>query len=112
MPDCSCMLLSAVKAFGWILDGFPRTVEQARMLDVFLGGRGIDLVLNLHASLQEVEMRLCGRLVHLASGRSYHNVFNPPKVPEKDDVTGEPLTQREDDKPVPNSDTHCTLISL
>jgi len=88
---------------GFILDGFPRTVVQASKLDEMLSRRGqsIDKVLNFNVPDQVLVERVVGRLVHPASGRSYHEKFAPPKVPGKDDVTGEPLIRRKDD----NADT-------
>jgi adenylate kinase len=61
-------------------------------------GVGLDFVLEIDVDHEEIIRRLSGRRVHPASGRNYHLTFNPPKVPGKDDVTGEPLVQREDDK--------------
>lgn len=80
----------------WLLDGFPRTVPQAEALykDVEL-----TCVVNLAVPEEEITRRIEGRWIHAASGRTYHTEFNPPKVPFKDDVTGEPLEQRPDDKP-------------
>ncbi|XP_077559857.1 adenylate kinase 3 [Haemaphysalis longicornis] len=80
----------------WLLDGFPRTVPQAEALykDVEL-----TCVVNLAVPEDEITRRIEGRWIHAASGRTYHTEFNPPKVPFKDDVTGEPLEQRPDDKP-------------
>jgi adenylate kinase len=85
---------------GFLLDGFPRTVRQAEALQVMLQeeGIGIDHVFYIHVQDDDIIKRLSGRRVHLASGRTYHIVFNPPKVVDKDDITGEPLVQREDDK--------------
>ncbi|XP_078150359.1 adenylate kinase 4 [Carex rostrata] len=84
---------------GFILDGFPRTVVQAQKLDDMLSKQGtkIDKVLNFAIDDAILEERITGRWIHAASGRSYHNKFNRPKVPGIDDVTGEPLMQRKDD---------------
>ena len=86
-------------AQGFILDGFPRTVPQARMLDRMLYRKGIqiDKVVNLAIDDEVLVKRITGRLIHSASGRSYNVFFNPPKVEGKDDITGEPLTKRGDD---------------
>ncbi|GJP36128.1 hypothetical protein CLOM_g20650 [Closterium sp. NIES-68] len=88
---------------GFILDGFPRTVVQAEKLDAMLEKKGqkVDKVLNFEVPDSVLEERICGRWIHPASGRSYHTKFAPPKVPGKDDITGEPLVQRKDD----NADT-------
>jgi adenylate kinase len=85
--------------YSFILDGFPRTVVQAQRLDAMLADRNQKLQ---HAVELEIDdgllvSRITGRLVHPASGRSYHRVFNPPKENMKDDITGEPLVQRSDD---------------
>jgi adenylate kinase len=84
---------------GFILDGFPRTIAQAQQLEKMLKDIGltIDVVLEFNVEDQRLINRILGRLVHPASGRSYHTEFNPPKVPWKDDVTGEPLVKRSDD---------------
>jgi adenylate kinase len=82
-------------ARGFIIDGFPRTIPQAEALHQ--AGIGIDYVIEFKIGEDEVVKRLSGRRVHPASGRTYHVVFNPPKVADKDDVTGEPLVQRPDD---------------
>jgi adenylate kinase len=84
---------------GFILDGFPRTVGQAKMLDELLAkdGKAIDKVVNLEIDDELLVKRVTGRLVHPASGRSYNIYFNPPKVAGKDDLTGEPLIHRGDD---------------
>lgn len=86
---------------GFILDGFPRTVPQAEALDNMLSSSGIaiDAVVNFDIKDELLVERICGRRIHKASGRSYH-VSNPkfmPKVAGKDDITGEPLMQRDDD---------------
>ena len=81
---------------GFIVDGFPRTIPQAEALRSV--GIDIDFVLNIDVSDEEILRRMSGRFVHPASGRSYHVVFNPPRVAGKDDVTGDALVQRDDDK--------------
>ena len=81
---------------GYLFDGFPRTIPQAdAMKDA---GVGINFVLEIDVPDREIVTRMSGRRVHLASGRTYHVKFNPPKVAGLDDVTGEPLMQRDDDK--------------
>ena len=84
---------------GFILDGFPRTVRQAEMLDELLAkdGKKIDHVVNFAVTDDVLVERITGRRVHPGSGRSYHVKFNPPKVAGVDDITGEPLIQRKDD---------------
>ncbi|XP_045181077.1 adenylate kinase-like [Mercenaria mercenaria] len=84
---------------GFVLDGFPRTVTQAKALDNLLDKRNTSLmsVLEFKISSSVLVKRICGRLVHPASGRMYHVDFSPPKRPMKDDVTGEPLIRRSDD---------------
>jgi adenylate kinase len=79
---------------GFILDGFPRTIPQAEALEDFAT---IESVILFTLPDEEIVKRLSGRRVHKPSGRTYHILFNPPKVPGKDDVTGEELIQRGDD---------------
>ncbi|WP_153117561.1 adenylate kinase [Rhodocyclus tenuis] len=86
-PDC---------AAGYLFDGFPRTIPQAEAMKA--AGVAIDYVLEIAVDDSEIVERMSGRRVHPASGRSYHVRFNPPKVEGIDDVTGEPLVQRDDDR--------------
>eukprot|EP01062_Namystynia_karyoxenos_P038589 TRINITY_DN2801_c0_g1_i1.p1 TRINITY_DN2801_c0_g1~~TRINITY_DN2801_c0_g1_i1.p1 ORF type:complete len:257 (+),score=98.68 TRINITY_DN2801_c0_g1_i1:88-858(+) len=79
-----------------LLDGFPRNDKQARELEKL---RKVDIVINIAVPNEEIVTRMANRWTHLGSGRVYSTDFNPPKVAGKDDVTGEPLVQREDDKP-------------
>ncbi len=85
-PDC---------AHGFIMDGFPRTLPQAEALRE--AGIDFNVVVELAVPDEEILRRMSGRRVHPPSGRSYHVDFNPPRIPGKDDVTGEPLVQRSDD---------------
>jgi adenylate kinase len=89
-------LTQADCAKGYLFDGFPRTIRQAESMRE--SGVKIDFVLEIDVANSEIIERMSGRRVHLASGRSYHTKFNPPKVAGKDDVTGEDLIQREDDR--------------
>ncbi len=82
-------------AKGFLFDGFPRTIPQAEALQD--AGVAIDHVLEIDVDDEEIVKRMSGRRVHPASGRTYHVIYNPPKVEGKDDVTGEELIQREDD---------------
>lgn len=88
---------------SFILDGFPRTVTQAQKLDSMLEARNQKLMHAIELQIDDslLVARITGRLVHPASGRSYHKIFNPPKKEMTDDITGEPLIQRSDD----NADT-------
>ncbi|CCD66007.1 Adenylate kinase [Caenorhabditis elegans] len=85
--------------YGFILDGFPRTSGQAEKLDEILERRKtpLDTVVEFNIADDLLVRRITGRLFHIASGRSYHLEFKPPKVPMKDDLTGEPLIRRSDD---------------
>ncbi len=82
---------------GFLLDGFPRNLEQGKALDN--ANISIDQVIYLSIDEEEIISRMSGRRVHLASGRSYHIAHNPPKKEGFDDITGEALIQREDDSP-------------
>jgi len=82
---------------GFLLDGFPRTIPQADALKD--AGVGIDAVVEIDVADDEIIKRMSGRRAHLASGRTYHVVYNPPKVEGVDDVSGEALVQRDDDLP-------------
>lgn len=81
---------------GYLFDGFPRTIAQAEGMAA--AGINVDFVVEIQADDDEIVKRMSGRRVHPASGRTYHVIFNPPKTPDRDDETGEPLIQREDDK--------------
>lgn len=86
-PDC---------AQGFLFDGFPRTIPQAEAMKA--AGVKLDYVLEIDVPFEAIVERMSGRRSHPASGRTYHVKFNPPKVEGQDDVTGEPLVQRDDDK--------------
>ncbi len=81
---------------GFLFDGFPRTIPQAEALQA--AGVPIDAVVEIDVPDEEIIKRMSGRRVHLASGRTYHVIYNPPKVEGKDDETGEELIQRDDDQ--------------
>lgn len=81
---------------GFLFDGFPRTIAQAEGLEA--AGVDVDRVVEIKVDDDEIVRRLSGRRVHTASGRTYHELFNPPRVAGHDDVTGEALVQRDDDK--------------
>jgi adenylate kinase len=86
-PDC---------AKGYLFDGFPRTIPQAEAMKA--AGVRLDFVLEIDVPDEEIIVRMSGRRVHAASGRTYHVRFNPPKAEGRDDATGEPLIQRDDDR--------------
>lgn len=86
-PDC---------AKGFLFDGFPRTMAQAEALRA--AGVTLDAIVDIKVPDESIVDRMSGRRIHLASGRTYHVTHNPPKIEGKDDVTGDPLIQRDDDK--------------
>ncbi|KAL8203197.1 UNVERIFIED_CONTAM: GTP:AMP phosphotransferase ak3, mitochondrial [Gekko kuhli] len=88
--------LQTLEQHHLLLDGFPRTVPQAEALEKRCP---IDTVIDLDVPFETIQQRLTARWIHPASGRVYNLEFNPPKVPGTDDITGEPLVQRDDDKP-------------
>ena len=81
---------------GYLFDGFPRTIAQAEGMKE--SGIDIDVVVELQVNDEDIIKRMSGRRIHPGSGRSYHIIFNPPRVENMDDETGEPLMQRDDDK--------------
>tara|TARA_B100000131_G_scaffold114544_1_gene111509 strand:+ start:4020 stop:4667 length:648 start_codon:yes stop_codon:yes gene_type:complete len=85
---------------GYILDGFPRTLSQAKGLDILLENlnQNLDHVIVINVDDQIIIKRMSGRRIHPGSGRTYHTIFNPPKIENKDDVTGEDLIIRPDDQ--------------
>jgi adenylate kinase len=89
-------IVQADCANGFLFDGFPRTLPQAEATRA--AGVVIDAIVEIEVPDDEIVKRMSGRRAHLPSGRTYHVVFNPPKVEGKDDVTGEPLVQRDDDR--------------
>uniref|UniRef100_A0A8C5XQZ8 Adenylate kinase 3 n=1 Tax=Microcebus murinus TaxID=30608 RepID=A0A8C5XQZ8_MICMU len=88
--------LKNLTQYSWLLDGFPRTFPQAEALNKV---HQIDTVINLNVPFEVIKQSLTARWIHPASGRVYNFEFNPPKTVGIDDVTGEPLVQREDDQP-------------
>ena len=96
VSDVKERIAQADCANGFLFDGFPRTLPQAEATRA--AGVVIDAIVEIEVPDEEIVKRMSGRRAHLPSGRTYHVVFNPPKVEGKDDVTGEPLVQRDDDR--------------
>ncbi|XP_066583610.1 GTP:AMP phosphotransferase AK3, mitochondrial [Prorops nasuta] len=96
MISLICKEIESLNNNNWLLDGFPRTLPQAKQLQSV---QPVNLVINLVVPISVILDRVKSRWVHLPSGRVYNIGFNDPKVPGKDDETGEPLCQRPDDKP-------------
>ena len=92
--------LHTMTQHSWLLDGFPRTLSQATYLDAFLQPRHapLNMVINICVPPSTILSRITSRLIHPASGRVYNLEYNPPRIPGKDDVTGEPLIRRTDDE--------------
>ncbi|XP_053710842.1 adenylate kinase 4, mitochondrial isoform X1 [Synchiropus splendidus] len=88
--------LEELSGHSWLLDGFPRTLSQAQALNSLYQ---LDLVISLNIPFETLKDRLSDRWIHPESGRVYNMGFNPPRVQGKDDITGEPLIQHDDDKP-------------
>lgn len=88
--------LEQLSGHNWLLEGFPRTLPQAHSLNELYQ---LDMVISLNIPYSTLRERLSDKWIHPASGRVYNMTFNPPRVKGKDDVTGEPLVQSEDDKP-------------
>ncbi|KAJ0065503.1 hypothetical protein NL108_012783 [Boleophthalmus pectinirostris] len=88
--------LEQLSGHSWLLEGFPRTIGQAQALNARYQ---LDMVISLNIPFETLKERLSDKWIHPASGRVYNMIFNPPRVTGKDDVTGEPLVQSEDDKP-------------
>lgn len=96
LPTSQSYSYSESPTASFILDGFPRNVSQARQIDKVIP---INWVVHINTPAEVVIDRISNRWVHAPSGRVYNTTFNPPKVAEVDDITGEPLTRREDDDP-------------
>jgi adenylate kinase len=93
-------------ANGFLFDGFPRTIKQAEALKT--DGVTIDYVIEIQVPDEDIIERMSGRRAHLSSGRTYHLIYNPPKIEGKDDITGEDLVQRADD----NADTVRSRLTV
>ncbi|KAJ2848901.1 Adenylate kinase 2 [Coemansia brasiliensis] len=93
--------LDKISGNNWLLDGFPRNLAQAQALDRMLetSGQPLNAVINLQVPESVILQRIVERYVHVPSGRVYNLSYNPPKVPGRDDLTGEPLEHRPDDNP-------------
>jgi len=93
--------LDSLRSKHWILDGFPRTLQQGRLLEAHLrsANNPLTLIVNLDVADDVILNRIGDRWIHVPSGRVYNTSYNPPRVPRLDDLTGEPLIQRPDDNP-------------